>query len=63
MILEKLGRVAPRERGVVFSGSHVIGKHVIASEAKQSIVTAHAERWIASAFARRATADKSLRSQ
>jgi hypothetical protein len=47
-ILEKLGRIAPRERGVVFSGSHVIAKHVIASEAKQSIVTAHAERWIAS---------------
>jgi hypothetical protein len=48
MILEKLGRIAPRDCGVVFYGNHVIGRHVIASEAKQSIVTAHAERWIAS---------------
>jgi len=43
MILENLGRIAPRDRGVVFSGNHVI-----ASEAKQSNVTSHAERWIAS---------------
>ena len=47
---QQLGRIVPRDCGVVFSGGHVI-------------VTSHAERWIASAFARRATADKSLRSQ
>jgi hypothetical protein len=43
MIFENLGRIAPRDCGVAFSGSHVI-----ASEAKQSIVTSHMERWIAS---------------
>jgi hypothetical protein len=43
MILEKLGRIAPRDCGVVFGGSHVI-----ASEAKQSIVTSAVEGWIAS---------------
>jgi hypothetical protein len=39
MILENLGRIAPRDGGGVFSASHVI-----ASAATQSIVTAHAER-------------------
>jgi hypothetical protein len=32
MILEQLGRIAPRDGGGVFGGSHII-----ASEAKQSI--------------------------
>jgi hypothetical protein len=41
--LQNLGCIALRECGGVFCGSHVI-----ASEAKQSIVTSHAEGWIAS---------------
>jgi hypothetical protein len=42
--LENLGRIAPRDRGGAFSGNH----DVIASAAKQSIVTSHTDRWIAS---------------
>jgi hypothetical protein len=40
---EHFGRIAPRDRRIAFSASHVI-----ASAAKQSIVTLHAEGWIAS---------------
>jgi hypothetical protein len=39
--------------------SHSDGNHVIAGAAKKSIATLYAEGWIASAFARRATAEKS----
>jgi hypothetical protein len=44
-----------RENAESYSG----GNYVTASAAKQSTVTSYWEGWIASAFARRATADKS----
>src|ERR1700704_527564 len=53
-----LGRLASRERSRIQNSIHVF-----ASEAKQSMVAAKKKEWIVSAFVRRATADKSLRSQ